>query len=191
MFKVIDQGNHNSFLNEGVLLEVFTQHEDVIYNVHHIVVIDLGRQVLEHDVEQIIEFALDVAVSVQEGADAIGCVALARHQCANVREHIPFFMAEVFLYFLLVLLEKANEHLPDAAAQLVSNGIKSASTPLSLQTSAIERSPKPSEMPRRDNKVSKEGWAVMRSLKRASLEKSRDFISIWINSCKSNDLSVM
>ena len=56
-------------------------------------------------------------------------------------------------------------------------------TPLSSHTSAIERSPKPSETPNRGKSVSKDGCAVMRSLRRLSLEKSRDFITLLNFGC--------
>jgi len=56
---------------------------------------------------------------------------------------------------------------------------KPVSTPLLSHTSPIERLPKPSEMPNRVSKANNEGWAVIKSLRRASLENNRDFIIMW------------
>ena len=121
---MLNQWHHNLLLDEGVLLEVFPQAQDVIDHVEDVVVIDLRGQVLEDDVEQVIEFALDVAVGVDKLADAIGDVTLSGHEGADVREHVVLLVLEVGLDLMLILLEEADEHLSDAPAQVLRDSVE-------------------------------------------------------------------
>ena len=121
---MLNQWHHNLLLDEGVLLEVLPQAKDVIHHVHHVVVIDLWRQILKDDVQQVIEFALDVAVSGNELVDAVGRVTLTAHQGADVREDVALLMSEMLLDFGFILLEEADEHLSDATFQVLGDGVE-------------------------------------------------------------------
>ena len=58
--------------------------------------------------------------------DAVRRVALARHQRADVRKDLGLLMLEVGLHLALVLLEETDEHLGDAALQVLGDGIQVA-----------------------------------------------------------------
>ena len=107
-----NQRNHNFLLNECMLLEILAQAQDIIHHIQHIFIIHLRRQVLEDDIQQIIQFALDVAMGLQELTDAIGRVALACHEGSDMGEHLFFLMKEVGHNLRLYSLKKLMNTMP-------------------------------------------------------------------------------